>query len=102
LNEFLKRLIDDFLARAAEPLVADHTLVVDDEQSRRAFEVPIAADSPHAAAVAVSRVSEGTPGELLFVHNRLELVRLVAVGVDAEEDERLVFQVLDERPLVGP
>ena len=37
-----------------------------------------------------------------LVHDRLELLRVGAVGVDADHGEGLVFELVDERPLVGP
>src|SRR5262249_44686688 len=35
-------------------------------------------------------------------HYLFKLFRLVADDVDADQGKRLLFQVLDERPLVGP
>jgi hypothetical protein len=81
--------------------VADDTFVIEDVERRRALEVPLAGDGAEAAS-SVAGVRERAPGQLLLVDRLFELVRLVLVGVDADEGKRLVFQLLDERPLVGP
>src|SRR5262249_16693321 len=47
-------------------------------------------------------VGKRAPVEFLLVHHGLELLRVVAVDVNAEQGEGLFSQVLDERPLVGP
>ena len=92
--------VDHLFAGAAEPLVADHALAVDQLQRRRADQVPLRTNRTHVGPVAV--VGERAPVQFFFVHHALELFRIVPVRVDADDGERLVFQGLYERPLVGP
>lgn len=39
---------------------------------------------------------------MFLFHHLFKVFRLVADDVDTDQSKRLVFQVLDERPLVGP
>src|SRR5262249_23597183 len=91
--------IDGLRAGTADPLVPDHALGIDHVKGRRAGQVPLGRDGTLAQ---LARVRKGSPGQLLLFHRLLELLDVVAVDVDADQGEGLVFQLLDERPLVGP
>jgi hypothetical protein len=100
LEEMLQRRVHDFLAWATQPFVPDHPLVIEDEQRWRASQIPLLRNGGTLRSIAVVR--ERAPTQLLLVHHLFEFFRVVTVGVDADEGEGLVFQNLDERPLVGP
>ena len=92
MDQLLQGHLDRFLPGAADPLVTDDPLDIDDVVRRRAG-VPPRRDR---------LARNGSPGHLLLLHHLFELFRLVADDVDADQGKRLLFQVLDERPLVGP
>ena len=100
LNELVQYLVDGLLIGDADLAVADHALVIQHEDRRRAEEVPGASDE--AQPVAGRRVGKRAEVELLLVHHLLERLGIVTVDVDADKGKRLVLQILDERPLVGP
>jgi hypothetical protein len=71
----------------------------------RAGEVPLGANGAKVAlalALALFGVGERPPVQIFLVHHFFKLIHAVAIGVDGQQGERLVRQVLDERPLVGP
>src|SRR2546421_310313 len=76
----------------------DHAFGVDDKQGWPALQGPFFGNGrPFAGAVAAERA----PGDLLLFilgFERFGGVRVIAV--DAEENKRLAFQLLHERPLV--
>ena len=78
----------------ADPFVPNHTFVVNDIKRRRGGRVPLATNS--------TVIGKRPKTEILFLHNLLECFWFVRHDVDADQDEWLVFQLLDERPLVGP
>jgi hypothetical protein len=45
---------------------------------------------------------DGSPGDFLLFHDLFEFLRLAVEDVHADQGKRLLFQLLDERPLVGP
>jgi len=98
-DQLVQRCVYYLLARSARPLVTDHAPVVDHIKRRRGGEVPLRCNWPRTR---VARIDKGPPVDLLLLHDLLELLRLEAADVDADEGEGLVFQVRHERPLVGP
>ena len=70
-DQLVHRLVDDLVARTTEPLVADHALVVDEVDRRRAGQVPFTGDG--APARARARVGERPPDQVLLVHDLLEV-----------------------------
>ncbi len=92
VDQLLQGPVDRFLPGAADPLVTDDPLDIDDIVRRRTG-VPPGRDR---------LARDGSPGHLLLSHYLFELFRLMADDVDADQGKRLLFQVLDERPLVGP
>src|SRR5262249_61274049 len=99
LDQLLERRVNYFLTRSTCPLVTDDSLVVDQIHRRRGGQVPLRRDR---TCTGVAGVNKGSPGDLLLGRHLLELLRVEAADVDADEGERLVFQVLHERPLVWP
>src|SRR5215471_1265735 len=73
----------------------DHALVIDDVVGRRAAQVPASDDGG-------ARVRERSPGQLLLVHHEFEFLRLVPADIYTDQGEGFLFEVLDERPLMGP
>src|SRR5262249_15952833 len=95
----VQRCVDDLLAGSARPLVTDDSFVVDHIEGWRGGQVPLRRDR---SRTGIASIDKGSPGYLLLVHHFLELLRVEATDVDADEGERLVFQVRYERPLVRP
>src|SRR5262249_14936870 len=98
-DHLVQRCVYHLLARSARPLVTDHSLVVDYIERRRGGQVPPRRDR---SRTGVASVDKGPPGYLLLVHHLLELLRVEATNVDADEREGLFFQVRHEPPLVWP
>src|SRR5260370_21226941 len=94
-DQFLQRFVNLCFTGAAEPAVTDNALVVEDKEGGRALEVPLGADRAAEARVAAV-IGERAPVYLLLVHDGLERVGFVAVGVHANEYERLFFPVLPD------
>src|SRR5262245_4387181 len=92
VEQLLQGRVDRFLSGAADPFVTDDSLAIEDIVRRRAG-VPLRRDGS---------ARNGSPGHLLLVHHLFEFFRLVAEDIDADQGERLLFHLLDERPLVGP
>ena len=92
VEQLLQGRVDRFLSGAADPFVTDDSLAIEDVVRWRAS-VPLRRDGS---------ARNGSPGHLLLVHHLFEFFRLVAEDIDADQGERLLFQLLDERPLVGP
>ena len=92
MDQLFQGRLERFLPGAADPLVTDDPLDIDDIVRRRTG-VPLRRDRS---------ARNGSPGHLLLFHYLFELFRLVADDVDADQGKLLLFQVLDERPLVGP
>ena len=92
VDQLLQGHLDRILPGAADPLVTDDPLDIDDIVRRRTG-VPPRRDR---------LARDGSPGHFLLFHDLFELFRHMADDVDADQDKRLLFQVLDERPLVGP
>src|SRR5436309_7161915 len=89
LDQLLQGGVDGLLAwaRVAHPLVPDHARVVDDVVTRRAG-IPLYGDFT---------ASKRPPIQLFLLHNRLELLRVGTVGVDADHGEGFLFELVDER-----
>src|SRR5262245_61403528 len=100
LDQLLHGVINDLLASAAEPLVTDHPLVVDEINCRRARQVPFLGDGSHFRAR--PRIAERPPGKVLLLHEFLEGRGARFTDVDADDGEWLAGELLDERPLVRP
>ena len=100
LNQSFDGGIDFSFSGAAKPAVPDDALVVQDEERRRTLQIKGGADLAHTFLAALFR--ERAPIQLLLVHHFFELFNRISVGIDADQSERLAFQVFDERPLVGP
>ena len=92
MDQLLQGHLDRFLPGATDALVTDDPLAIDDIVRRRAG-VPPRRDR---------LARDGSPGHLLLFHHFFELFRLVADDVNADQGKRLLFQIFDERPLVGP
>src|SRR5262249_19168817 len=92
VDQLLQGPVDRLLPGAADPLVTDDPLDIDDIVRRRAG-IPSRRDRS---------ARNGAPRHLVLVHHRFELFRLVADYVDADQGKRFFPQVLHERPLVGP
>src|SRR5262245_50158901 len=65
-DQLFHGLVNDLLAGAAEPLVTDHTFVVEEVNRRGAGEVPFLGDATPACARL--RVAERPPGKVLLLH----------------------------------
>src|SRR5262245_19579684 len=94
LDQPLHGGVDGPFTGIAEPLGADHAPVIDDVVHRRAGVIPLLEDR--------FVDDERPPVQLLAVHHPLELLCLGVISVHADQGERLLFERLHERPLVGP
>ena len=94
LEQLVHGRVDRLVAGAADPLVPDNSLKIQEVERRGRGEVPPRSD--------VARVRERPPGQFLLVHELLEPRGVVAGAVDADQGEGLVLESRDERPLVGP
>lgn len=93
-NQCLKSVVDRLCTGIAHPLVPDDPRVIDDIVDRGARRVPLLRDG--------SLVCRRPPVQGFFRHDLLELHRVVSVQINANEREGLFFQLVHERPLVGP
>src|SRR5262249_24050014 len=100
MDQLLHGFVNDLLAGAAEPLVTDYTLVVDEVNRRGAGQDPLLGDD--AASLARRRIAERSPGKVLLVRELLEGRGVRFTDVDTDDCERLVGEILHERPLVRP
>src|SRR2546430_1533066 len=91
-DQLFDLLVEHLIACDADVLVADDAAVVQDVQRRPALDVPLRGDGSRPAAV-----PEGSPGDLFLLERLLERLA-VPVAVDTEQNERLAFQLLHERP----
>ena len=73
--------------------MTDHAPGIEDVVARRAG-VPFGVDR--------ILMRERPPVHFLLVHSILEVLGLELAHVDADQGERFVLQLRDERPLVGP
>lgn len=68
--------------------------MIDDVKGWRAGMIPVADN--------FARVGEGPPVEFFLRHHRLERLRFVPENIHADQREGFAFQLVHERPLVGP
>src|SRR5262249_11687906 len=80
---------------AAQALVPNDALVIENVERRPALDVPLGRDG----ALRSGAVKPRAPGHFLILNDLLELI-FALIAVDAQEDEGLAFHLLHERPLV--
>ena len=94
-HQLFDLFVENFIARAAQPLFTDDPVVIDEVKGRPATNIPFGRDGSSIATLILERA----PGDLVFFHLLLEVISIL-IGIHTNDGERLSFEAFHERPLM--